>query len=191
MCGRFYVPADDPELMSLITEANRRAPAMHLPLAAAGECSPGCTVAVMATGQSGQARVFPMHWGYRLDQRLIFNARSETAAQRPLFRDGFMQRRCLIPAAGYFEWDHREQKPSKYFFGGDGKRIWLAALYRREEASFSCTILTREPTPQLAAFHDRMPVILSESDHAAWLDPKADAAAILQHARLDIIYHKA
>jgi len=105
------------------------------------------------------------------------NARAETAAEKPAFRDSFLRRRCLIPADGFYEWQHLPKgKLPHYFYAADGRPLALAGLWSNwkdpetGEWLRSCTILTGEPNSLVSGIHDRMPVVLPESSWDAWLD---------------------
>ena len=95
-----------------------------------------------------------------------FNARSESAAERPFFRSAFKQRRCIIPVSGFYEWTGKkgERKPH-YFTRQDGKPLFLAGLYEEHtdaetgEITTSTVILTCAANRFMSHFHDRMPVI--------------------------------
>ncbi|MBR3493995.1 MAG: SOS response-associated peptidase [Clostridia bacterium] len=173
MCGRFYIETDDTpaELMRLLASVSDAGGA---PLAR-GEIRPGDAACVLAPDRERRAaKPFGMRWGYPLPRGLVINARLETAAERPLFRDSFRRRRCLIPASGWLEWDHREARPKPYLFSAaDSPWLFLAGLYRlTDERRAEFTILTREPLPELRPFHDRMPLALLPEEGAAWLDGK-------------------
>ena len=104
MCGRFYVPADDSneELQRIINHLKR---VKGTPVKT-GEVCPTDMAAVIANSKAMNPTPFAMKWGYTMDNHApIINARSESAAEKPLFRDGMQQRRCLIPATHYFEWE--------------------------------------------------------------------------------------
>ena len=160
MCGRYYIAEDDAaeELRQIIEAVNRRNPDAKT----SGEIRPGDTVPVLANSPSLQPGAYAMHWGYTLpDGKLLFNARSETAAEKAIFKDGMTQRRCLIPATCYFEWEHRGKEKIKYAIAPqNSSMIYLAGIYRKEGSHASCTILTREPADSIAFIHNRMPVIL-------------------------------
>jgi putative SOS response-associated peptidase YedK len=118
--------------------------------------------------------------GYRL-----INARAETAATKPSFRSAFRQRRCLIPADGFYEWQKSDGKKQPHFFHlKDDKPFAFAGLWehweREGEIIESCTILTTEANELLRAVHDRMPVILGTSDHDRWLDPAVQKAEMIE-----------
>lgn len=197
MCGRFYIEADDApeELLALLNHAERRArqhtPDFHLPR---GEIRPGDCAAVVALNRAMSRSVFAMQWGFRLNRRLLINARSETAAGKPIFSSSMQLRRCLIPASAYFEWDHREKPLVKYHFRLPQERLlYLAGLYRFEEGAPLpvFTVLTHEAAPEIACFHDRMPVILPASLADDWLDHRSDPQQLLCHAVTDIQWRRA
>lgn len=103
------------------------------------------------------------------------NARSETVAEKPAFRDAVKKRRCLVPASGFYEWEHVDgEKLPWQFEMKDGKPfafagIWEAWTNSTGEVVESAAILTTVPNKLLSAFHDRMPVILANENHERWL----------------------
>jgi putative SOS response-associated peptidase YedK len=105
------------------------------------------------------------------------NARAETVATTPSFREPFRSQRCLIPADGFYEWKRGGKTKQPYCFEvNDGELFAFAGLWDRwkslqGEVVESCTIITTTPNPLLADIHDRMPVILSPDDYDLWLDP--------------------
>jgi putative SOS response-associated peptidase YedK len=114
----------------------------------------------------------------------MINARSETAASKPSFRDAFKKRRILIPASGFYEWKQEEEgvKQPYYIQRLDGQPFSLAGLWERWEKGAapleSCTILTTEPNSLIAPLHSRMPVIIAPGHYDLWLDPSAETAAL-------------
>jgi putative SOS response-associated peptidase YedK len=93
----------------------------------------------------------------------MINARSETAATKPAFRDALKSRRCLIPADGFYEW----AKTGKGTFAG----IWDRWRDPSGKLVETCSILTTTPNAVTSAVHDRMPVILHPDSYDLWLDP--------------------
>jgi putative SOS response-associated peptidase YedK len=112
----------------------------------------------------------------------MINARSESAAEKPAFRDAFRRRRCLVAADGFYEWKKLGAKTKQpyYFHMRDGRPFGFAGLWERCGELESCTILTTTPNELCATVHDRMPVILSPNDYDRWLDPAMTDAAELQ-----------
>lgn len=203
MCGRFFVVGEsENELLArMIQEAARRQRALTGESdIAVGEVFPSAAVAAMAMGRSGDIGVFPMRWGFtRPDGKgLIINARSETALEKPLFRQSMLERRCLIPCSWYFEWETRSAQDGQTSFqvgngaarpgASRGEKIkyairpvapgimYLAGIYRYEEGKRLpvLSVLTREAARDIAFIHNRMPVIFSEEAHSVWLDRNGD-----------------
>ena len=107
-----------------------------------------------------------------------FNARSEEAHAKPMFRGPFQSRRCLIPATAFFEWQvipGQKKKQKIRITRADGDLVTLAGLYdywhHGDDAIESYTILTTSPNSRIEPIHNRMPVILGAADEDAWLDP--------------------
>ena len=123
-----------------------------------------------------------------IGNRLI-NARVETAAEKPSFRKAFAERRCILPALGFYEWDQPEQekgaKPHKqpYFIHRpDQSTLAMAGLYelwrdperdRDDPAAWlwTCTVLTTQATDELGRIHDRAPLIVPADAYDTWLNP--------------------
>ena len=188
MCGRYYIAEDDAadELRQIIEAVNRSNPDAKT----GGEIRPGDTVPVLANSPSLQPGAYAI---YTLpDGKLLFNTRSETAAEKAIFKDGMAQRRCLIPATCYFEWEHRGKDKIKYAIAPENNdMIYLAGIYRKEGHRASCTILTREPAESIAFIHNRMPVILPSEAIGDWLNVRYTATAVLKAAQMEMGYHLA
>ena len=107
----------------------------------------------------------------------MINARAETAATKPAFRDALKSRRCLIPADGFYEWMRTGKTKQPYCFEvNEGKLLALAGLWEGWKDPSgqwvkSCSILTTTPNAVTSAVHDRMPVILDPDAYDLWLDP--------------------
>ena len=153
-----------------------------------GEVNPGDIAAVIASNRKLEPQVFGMKWGYKLpDGKLIFNARSETAAQKAMFADGMRQRRCLIPADCYYEWQKSANGKQKYQLApSDANGFFLAGIYRIEQGSAVFSVLTKEPVESIAFIHHRMPVILPKEALSDWLNPRYNGVEILNAAVGDI-----
>jgi putative SOS response-associated peptidase YedK len=107
----------------------------------------------------------------------LINARSETVAAKPSFRACLRERRCLIPADGFYEWKRTGKARQPYCFALlDDSPFAFAGIWDRWRAPNgnmveSCSILTTAPNAIASDVHDRMPVILSSDDYDVWLDP--------------------
>jgi len=117
-----------------------------------------------------------MRWGFAstgsTGQALI-NARSETVASKPTFRDAFRERRCLVPADGFYEWKREAGRKQPYFIQmQDGGLFTFAGIWKGAPGEETFTILTTTANELLASLHDRMPVIIEPADRDRWLDPR-------------------
>jgi putative SOS response-associated peptidase YedK len=124
-----------------------------------------------------------------------FNARSNSIADKPMFRDSFKKRRCLIPASGYFEWVTTEKGRQPYYFTRrDGQVITIAGIQdgwtdqESKEWIRSCSMVITEANKFVSDIHDRMPVVLEPKDFEQWErgDVK-DAAALMKPASEDLL----
>lgn len=106
----------------------------------------------------------------------LINARAETVAEKPAFRAAFRQRRCLVIADGFYEWQRREGKKQPFYIHLYDRSLFaFAGLWERwqgtdGEAIESCTILTTTPNLVMEPIHDRMPVILHPEAYGPWLN---------------------
>lgn len=119
----------------------------------------------------------------------MINARAETVAEKPAFREALARSRCLVPADGYYEWQREgrmgQRKQPFYIHLRDGRPFAFAGLWERWVGPDgtpieSCAILTTEPNESLKDIHERMPVILPEAEYDQWLDPAIRQAQLLQ-----------
>lgn len=135
---------------------------------------------------------FQPHWA----KRGWINARSETVFSSRAFAPAARRHRCLVPAIGWYEWQGDKPPRQPWVFHRDGFRpfafagIWTPG---GEEAPASFAILTADAAPRLAPIHDRMPVVLNESDHRRWLAPdctETEANAIISNRLTDQSVYK-
>ena len=117
------------------------------------------------------------------DQPQPFNARAETVATSPMFRDAFKARRCLMPASSFFEWKGEKGSKQRFRFAlPDDEPFAFTAIFNTRRDAGSCCLITTTPNPFMADYHNHMPVILDPRDYGAWLDPHtkpAEAKALL------------
>ena len=144
------------------------------------------TAPILVIRSDGNERLASvMSWGFTFrsrsgsgSSRPLFNARSETLEQRPAFRTAFAERRCLIPANGFYEWrSDGGGKTPMWIHRPDEQPFAFAGIYnaRPNEAS---SVITCEPNSLMSPIHNRMPVILSAEQYDQWLDPEADIGAL-------------
>lgn len=115
----------------------------------------------------------------------MINARAETVAAKPAFRDAFRHRRCLIPADGFYEWRrHDGRKAPVFIAAADGSPLAFAGLWEVWRGGgrrlATCTIVTTAANPTVRDVHDRMPVILPPQAWDAWLDPSCTDPELLK-----------
>lgn len=187
MCGRYYFSKESGSEMIQAVLENLQSRQMEVKT---GEVNPGDVAAVIASNRKLEPQTFGMKWGYQLpDGKLIFNARSETAAQKAMFADGMRQRRCLIPADCYYEWQKTGQGKQKYQLAPtDSNGFFLAGIYRIEQGSAVFSILTKDPVDSISFIHNRMPVILPGEIMDDWLNPQYNANEMLSFAVRNMKY---
>lgn len=98
------------------------------------------------------------------------NARAETVALKPSFREAYRKRRCLIPANGFYEWKlEGGRKQPYYIYPSGGELFAFAGLWEQWNDLPTCAIITTEANEKMAAVHERMPVIVSPAEYSDWL----------------------
>jgi putative SOS response-associated peptidase YedK len=157
---------------------------MILVLRPAGAGQGEISTAAPSTPGGPAAELLSMRWGFLPawapeGTGAMINARAETAADKPTFRDAFRRRRCLIPADGFYEWAKSSRRKEPHWIHlRDEPPFAFAGLWERWHDFDTCAILTTAANPLLAPFHDRMPVILTESASPQWLDPETEPPAL-------------
>ena len=188
MCGRYYIEIGEAELKDIISEVEKKTEIYQgeLKLKTSCEIFPADMVPV----QVGVDEYLPMKWGFAgFNGRPVINAKSETALVKPMFKQAMMERRCLIPASGYYEWQKAGKKKVKRQFCLPGRPMYFAGCYRREKGSPFCNfvILTRQATVDIEHIHDRMPVIIPQKFRADWLHGSPD---IMEYAEQGLMYRE-
>jgi len=188
MCGRYVSPEQ-----AAIERAWRIGRATGTPFARRFNVAPTDPVPLLVLDHGivalGSARwgLIPHWWKQEKPPKLSFNARLEEAATKPMWRDPMRFGRCLVPAEGWYEWRATEEtdpqsgeivkgKQPHYIRRSDQRLFCFAGLVSRRsvpaeaEPQLTCAILTTAATGALADLHDRMPVVLPDDAHCAWLD---------------------
>jgi putative SOS response-associated peptidase YedK len=156
--------------------------------------APTTMVDVMRLDQEGRRELVSMRWDLipffwkktLKEVPATFNGRAETIADKPMFREAFWHRRCIIPVSGFFEWTGgKGDKQPHLFTAADGSPILaLAGLWDRwrdpvsKEEILSCTVIVCGASDWMKPFHDRMPVLLAAGDFDAWLKGTLGAEAL-------------
>lgn len=120
-----------------------------------------------------------MYWGFTNPYKkgLVINARSETASEKKLFADSMANRRCLIPASGFYEWDANK---ARYRFYRKDELVWLAGIYRAESGMKKFTVLTRDAAGSMIGIHDRMPLTVEDNEVQQWIGDQDYADHIIK-----------
>ena len=203
MCTRFYVEPDTEEIREIIAEVQRSQLSQKFikagnAILTSGEIRPTNVVPVIAPNRNGKTTAYPMKWGFQIPGRsLLVNARTETAAEKPTFKESWEKRRCVIPASWYFEWEHlignsgQKKTGDKYMIQPKNSTMtWLCGLYRIENELPVFTVLTREPTEELRRIHDRIPLILPKDLIEDWIRPDTKPEDLLPYALTDMVFEK-
>lgn len=130
------------------------------------------------------------HWGYTGygKGREIINARAETVREKPSFRADFAQRRCVIPAKGFYEWNPKKEK---FYFSGRAPVVYLAGIYSNDPGKERVTILTTQANASMRPVHDRMPLLIPEEKLERWMEVEDWAAQFLKEEPMELKREKA
>lgn len=177
MCGRYTLTTNTQKLAEAFSgfEVPAELPPRY-------NVAPSQPVAVVAN--NGQHKVEFFQWGLipswakdpTIGNRMI-NARAETLAEKPSFKNAYKRRRCLVLADGFYEWKKAgdQAKTPMYIRLASGDPFAFAGLWEiwqtAEDLILSCTIITTNPNELMASIHNRMPVILPAAAYEQWLDP--------------------
>jgi putative SOS response-associated peptidase YedK len=183
MCGRYAVTLPPDAMAALFSSHDRPN------LEPRWNVAPTQPVPAVAIGRDGNRKIIQPRWGLRPawmtgDPKTgpLFNARSETVADKPSFRAAFARKRCLIPADGFYEWQKRDGVRLPHFIArSDRAPIAFAGLWEHAaalEPALSCTIVTKAALPQFHHLHERFPVILPQGAWADWLEPATPLARL-------------
>lgn len=183
MCGRYtrkYTWREVRDFLNLVFDGLPEMPPSY-------NVAPTHTVPIVRLADSGWRELAAARWGLvppwskePLSGPPLFNARSETAAAKPAFRDALRQHRCVVPVSGFYEWSRcGDHKQPHYITRADESIMLLAGLWairpatNADPAVESMTILTTPANAFMARMHDRMPAIIERADVETWLDPRS------------------
>lgn len=173
MCGRYQFSTEKfKELRQIVQDARRNSEQPDkVKLPVVGDVTPASVAPVLVAGGDKVVARF-QQWGLPgWHGGLVINARAETVCDKPMFRRSMAGRRCVVPAAGYYEWDAARHK---YFFQLPDKPLYMAGIYDNVDGEDRFVILTIAPNDTVRDIHDRMPLILTHEQVRPWLtDPQA------------------
>ena len=179
MCGRYTLATDAQVLVDLfqiehlLFDAATFAPRYNI--------APSQAVPIVRLGETGRELLLARwglvpHWSREAQTRYsTINARAETVADKPTYRDAFRRKRCLIPATGFYEWKREGDRKTPYHIRMKDAGVFaLAGLcdrWDREGEGFdSCSIVVTGASPAMQQVHERMPVILNPAQYNTWLN---------------------
>ncbi len=187
MCGRFVITLPDAAMAQLFDAI----PGNDLPQGERYNVCPTQSVVAVVSDQ-GARRLRAMRWGllpawYKTpaDGPLLINARAETVADKPAFRGAVRERRCLIPASGFYEWTEGAggARLPWYIARADGQPMAFAGLWQDwaqgDQTLTTCAIVSCAAGPQMATIHHREPVTVDRRDWPLWLGEAGRGAALL------------
>lgn len=187
MCGRFAITLPTDAMAQLFAAK----PANDLPQVPNYNVCPTTQVHVVAGGETGR-RLVSMRWGFLphwykspTDGPLLINARAETIAEKPAFRSACRERRCLIPADGFYEWkkDAEGNRLPWYIRPSEGEIMAFAAIWQSwdkgDAPMDTCAVVTTGANESIGQIHHRMPVVVEQKDWGLWLGEEGKGAALL------------
>ena len=158
MCGRYYVKEN------MRDAVNKQFSGIQVMGDKAMDTTPGMTAAAITEGINLQ----DLKWGFDgFDGKLLINARAEGIEAKRTFADSIMDRRCVLPASGFYEWDHDKNKVT--FTLPDEPVMYLAGIYK--DGRF--VIITMEANASMIKVHDRMPLIIGKCDVEEWVNDRS------------------
>lgn len=190
MCGRYFIadPQTDAEIRKICDDINfRYQSADRSAFIKTGEIYPTDHVPVLVRENDKPTAVL-MNWGFPRPAQsgVIINARAETASLKPMFCGSVSSRRCLIPASGFYEWSHENGKAGSKFLlrSDDAPLLLLAGLYsifeKAENTRYAAfVILTVDANESVRRLHDRMPLLVPNSELTTWLSDERYARELL------------
>lgn len=166
MCGRYnFTVEESDEIQDILEKLNAK---IHKETVKSGEIFPTDHAPILIS-EGNEVSPVLSGWGFpKYDGKgVIINARSETALEKKTFHDSLMNRRCIIPSTGFYEWDSGKHK---FLFRLDGTNaLYMAGIYNLFAGELKYTILTTAANKSIADVHNRMPLVIPKEDIDAWL----------------------
>lgn len=166
MCGRYnFTVEQSDELREIIEKLNAK---IHGKEMKTGEIFPTNQVPLII-GEHNQASPVLSIWGFpKFDNKgVIINARSETALEKRTFRDSVINRRCIIPSSGFYEWDSEKRKIMFRLEGSEA--LYMAGLFNYYQDELRFVILTTAANESISDVHHRMPLVIPKNEIDTWI----------------------
>lgn len=180
MCGRFMLDSDVEEILRQYRILKSQVDDYKK-----GEVHPSENIPIVVSNNC--RTLIPAKWGFTLDntKELVINARSESIAEKSMFKDSFQNRRCIIPANLFYEWKEKEnQKKTKHeIYIPDKSLISLGGIFKftlndEGDKELSFVIITTEANKYMKGIHSRMPLIIEDEALDCWLDNNTSSDVI-------------
>lgn len=166
MCGRYnFTVEQNDEIIEILEKLNAK---LHNKAVKTGEIYPTDQVPIL-TWEEQEVTPTLSNWGFpKFDQKgVIINARAESAFEKKTFRDSLVNRRCIIPSTGFYEWDSEK---NKYLFGLEGTKVlYMAGLYTYYKDELRFVILTTNANDSMKEIHNRMPLVMPKQEIVTWI----------------------
>lgn len=183
MCGRVELDLEisNPAMRRLRELLKSKFPDEQI---SSGEKYPSDLLPILMRGEEN-IDLMLMRWGFPMhgNSRQVINARSETAADKTMFKDSLNQRRGILPTTGFYEWTHDGKKKKYLFRLPQETMLYLAGIYNSYGDEQRFVILTQEANNSVADIHNRMPVIISQNEITPWLLNNNLAIDLMRHSR--------
>ena len=178
MCGRYFWDNDAEEAFEEDFPELAGMARLQEKVLRTADYTPAMEAAAVV-GAAGTLAADILKWGFiGFDKgRLLINARAESVRTKQTFAESFAARRCVLPAAGFYEWDKKKEKV--IFRSPDRPILYLAGIYRPFGDEKRFVILTREANASMLPVHDRMPLILTREEVEPWVCDAGRAASAL------------
>jgi len=175
MCGRFFIDLSPSDILERFNIPGQESFFQNYNI------TPSQQIAAIRAGDTGR-ELASLKWGLlpswsKTDksQYSMINARAETVHSKPAYRNAFRQRRCLIPASGFYEWQKTATGKQPWAIGmKDDAPFAMAGIWehwqQEEQVIESCSIIVTESNDCIRPIHDRMPCIISAEEYDQWLD---------------------
>ncbi|MBH1942132.1 SOS response-associated peptidase [Mobilitalea sibirica] len=176
MCGRYnFTVEQSDEIREILEKLNAK---IHGKEARTGEVFP-TNLAPLLIEEEKKVEPALSTWGFPKYQQkgVIINARSETALEKRTFRGSLLNRRCIIPSTGFYEWDSSKQK---FLFRQEGTNaLYMAGLYSYYQEEMRFVILTTDANESIKEVHNRMPLVIPKNEIETWIMDNSAANEIL------------